>query len=289
GALTIPNFIKHYNPAATGGSKGSNGFPEICFGFICLPGSLGWNESVDQLNSAQTGALASNLPHQVNDYLIPQVKKRRIPSEKFKYINLQIGSNDLCWLCAQASIGIGPGSADDFEDNIRETLEALRAAIPNTLVNLLAVFKVSDIFELTLNQPYCSKLLPIVPHKNLECACSLLGGKIGEATRDQMDQLTNQYNERLLKIVKEYQTARYPGFAVVWQPPVVALGSYPIEALSDVDCFHPSLKAHELLASGIWNRMVAAKEDKGVAVTWTTTPTIRCLQESDRILTNTLL
>jgi phospholipase B1, membrane-associated len=50
GAVTIPNvrssshlsmptalnissqFIKHYNSVATGGSKGSNGFPEVCFG-----------------------------------------------------------------------------------------------------------------------------------------------------------------------------------------------------------------------------------------------------------------
>lgn len=289
GAVTIPNFIKHYNPAATGGSKGSNPFPEICFGFICLPGSWGWNSKVDQLNSAQTGSLASNLPHQLNDYIIPQVKKWKLPTNKFKYINFQIGSNDLCWLCAQASIGIGPGSADDFEDNIRETLEGLRAAIPNSVVNLMAVFKVSDIFELTLNQPYCSKIIPKLPHKNLGCACSLLGGDIGEATRALMDELTEQYNERLVKIAKEYQAARYPDFAVLWQPPIVALGSYPIEALSDVDCFHPSLKSHELLATNLWNRMVGSAEEKAVPVTWSTAPLVRCLNPEDRLHTDTLL
>jgi len=90
---------------------------------------LGWNDAVDQLNAAQTGALASNLLHEVNDYLIPQVRKWNIPADKFKYINFQIGSNDLCWLCAQATLGTGPGSADDFEAHIRATLEALRAAI----------------------------------------------------------------------------------------------------------------------------------------------------------------
>ena len=90
---------------------------------------MGWNEKVDQLNAARTGALAFNLPHEVNDYLVPQVAKRDIPREKFKYINFQIGSNDLCWFCAQSKIGFGPGSADHFEENIRETLEALRAAI----------------------------------------------------------------------------------------------------------------------------------------------------------------
>ncbi|KAG8803599.1 hypothetical protein FRC18_007251 [Serendipita sp. 400] len=261
----------------------------LIIGLICLPGSLGWNSAVDQLNAAQTGALASNLPHEVDDYLIPQVKKRKIPTNKFKYINLQIGSNDLCWLCGQAALEIGPGSADDFERNIRYTLEALRKAIPNSVVNLLAVFKVSDIFELTLNEPYCSKLLPAVPHKNLECACSLLGGDIGEATRNLMDELTNQYNERLVKIATEYQKKKYPDFAVLWQPEIVHLGSYPIQALSDVDCFHPSLASHELLATNIWNRLVGTAEEKAVPVLWSTEPQVRCLMPDDRIRTDTLL
>jgi phospholipase B1 len=138
-------MIKHYNPHATGGSRGYNVFLDVCFGEhrsrfaqtfltllagkLCPAGSWGWNDAVDQLNAAQSGSLASNLPHQVHDYLIPQVRKWNIPAEKFKYINIQIGSNDLCWLCAQATWGRGRGSADDFEANIRTTLEALRAAI----------------------------------------------------------------------------------------------------------------------------------------------------------------
>jgi len=40
---------------------------------------------------------------------------------------IQIGSNDLCQLCLQSLIGIGPGSPDDFEANIRAVLEYLRA------------------------------------------------------------------------------------------------------------------------------------------------------------------
>lgn len=73
--------------------------------------------------------MASNLPHEVNDYLIPQVRKWNIPANKYKYINLQIGSNELCWLCAQSALGLGPSSPDEFEADIRATLEALRAAV----------------------------------------------------------------------------------------------------------------------------------------------------------------
>jgi phospholipase B1 len=37
----------------------------------------------------------------------------------------------------------------------------------------------------------------------------LLGGEIGAASRAAMDSLQAQYNERLIKIVKDYQTAKY--------------------------------------------------------------------------------
>jgi phospholipase B1 len=204
---------------------------------------------------------------------------------------LQIGSNDICQLCLAASLRFGPGSADDFEENIRETLEYIRTHLPNTLVNLLSVFKVSDIYPLTLtNQQYCSKLVPFLPHANIECSCALLGGKIGEFTRSQMDDLQTQYNERLVKIVKDYQIARDPSFAVIWQPVNLPLAQYPIEALSDVDCFHPSTLAHERLAMGVWNSLTSSDYTlKSAAWPWADNLSFRCLEEADRIPTNAAL
>lgn len=35
----------------------------------------------------------------------------------------------------------------------------------------------------------------------------------------------------------------------------VDLENWPIEALSPVDCFHPSEKAHQRVAAGFWNRL----------------------------------
>ena len=84
------------------------------------------------------------------DYLVPRVKIFGIPDKAFKYVNLQIGSNDLCQLCLQgefsdlppyisvltrhtASLRYGPGSADDFEANIRATLEYLRLNLRGSL------------------------------------------------------------------------------------------------------------------------------------------------------------
>lgn len=288
GAITLPNIMKRYNPSLSGGSLGSNPIPELCYGALCPIGPIGWNSKVDQLNAAQSGAMATNIPHEVNDYLIPQIRARKIPSTAFKYLNLQIGSNDLCGMCHQAIVGFGPSSPDEFESSIRKALEAVRKNIPNTVVNVVGVFKVSDVYSMTLNQPYCSQLLP-VPHVNLECPCMLLGGKVGAATRALMDSLMNQYNERLIKIVKEYQTKRYSDFAVLWQPPNIPLSTFPVHALSSVDCFHPSIKTHQLMAAELWNRLVGNATERAVPLAWSESLQFRCLQEADRIHTDTLI
>jgi hypothetical protein len=41
---------------------------------------------------------------------------------------------------------------------------------------------------------------------------------------------------------------RQPGTAI-------DLEHWPVEALSPVDCFHPSEAAHQRVAAGIWNRL----------------------------------
>jgi len=71
--------------------------------------------------------------------------------------------------------------------------------------------------------------IPGIPHLNLECSCALLGGSVGNTTRSLMDNLTDQYNTRLVKIVKEYQKAAYPGFAAIWQPADLPLTTFPVQ------------------------------------------------------------
>ena len=116
---------------------------------------MGGNEAVDHLNAAQTGAFVSNLMHEVkgealswtekiyacllhySQYRLPHPSSQEngIPDSAWKLIMMQIGSNDLCRLCVQSELGIGPGSPDDFEAKIRAVLEYmklhLREQIPN--------------------------------------------------------------------------------------------------------------------------------------------------------------
>lgn len=48
---------------------------------------------------------------------------------------MQIGANDLCQLCLQSQVGVGPGSPDDFEANIRAVLEYVRLHLREFISN----------------------------------------------------------------------------------------------------------------------------------------------------------
>jgi phospholipase B1 len=138
----------------------------------------------------------------------------------------------------------------------------MRTNLHNTIVNILGVSKgklsccdpcsisriygpltVSDIYYLTKG------LRPL--HHNIGCRCAMLDGDIGQSTRDLMDDLMNQYSvysrssrfvsmlllvadDRLVRIITEYQTKNYPDFAVLWFPANVPLSSYPITGESPV-------------------------------------------------------
>ena len=105
-----------------------------------------------------------------------------------------------------------------------------------------------------------------------------------------MDDLQVEYNDRLLKIVSDYQRARHPTFAVTYVHAEIPFGNYPIEALSNVDCFHPSLDSHRFIAAGMWNRLTGDKTARSQPFApWTRDLKFRCLEEGDRIITDALI
>lgn len=84
----------------------------------------------------------------------------------------------------------------------------------------------------------------------------MLPGPLGDYTRSRMDDLSDRYDAAVLALIDEWRAEDDPSFAVVWQPgQAIDLAHYPITAVSDVDCFHPSEAAHRRLAAGVWNRL----------------------------------
>ena len=117
---------------------------------------------------------------------------------------------------------------------------------------------------------YVSSFHSVYP-ANSTNQCAFLGGSIGRAARRTMDDLREEYNYCLLKIVSDYQRERHPTFAVTYMSAEIPFHEYPVEALSDVDCFHPSLDTHRFIAAGMWHCLVGdklAREEPFTPWTW---------------------
>ncbi|WWD22714.1 hypothetical protein CI109_107207 [Kwoniella shandongensis] len=296
-AITIPRILDTYaRKNLTGVSRGQHP-PTTCLGTgpnpgidlgkvfgkkgICTP-----RPEEDGLNAAVSGSVSGNLMAQVKDYLLPRIAEMGIRDEDWKYVNLGIGANDICSFCLTPNAtGISiTGSPQQFAADIREAVNVLREHVPNIIVNIIGLFRVSAIYRLTLTDPYCQPPLLPLPHLALECSCALLPGPAGDYTRGKMDELGEAYDEAVLQVIEEWEKEDDPTFGAIWQPgTVVDLANYPITALSPIDCFHPSELAHQRVAAGFWNRMTLSLEKKYLPIEWEAEVYVRCLEEDDRI------
>nr|XP_018266174.1 uncharacterized protein I303_00143 [Kwoniella dejecticola CBS 10117]OBR88332.1 hypothetical protein I303_00143 [Kwoniella dejecticola CBS 10117] len=283
-AITIPNILKHYSPNLTGTSTGRHP-PISCLGMGWDIG-CGLHPAEDGLNAAISGSLAVGLLSQVRDYLIPKMIELGVQDEDWKYVNIGIGANDVCAYCLTPNSTIFPmsGTPKQFARNIQKAVNELRLHVPNIIVNIVGLLRVSDIYELTLKDPYCRTPGLPLPHLALECSCALLPGPAGDYTRQRMDEQGKAYDEAVLEVIREWEEEDDPSFGAIWQPgTAVDLKNYPIEALSKIDCFHPSEMSHQRVAVGLWNRLTLSYEDKFRPIPWEEEPLIRCLEEDDRI------
>lgn len=130
---------------------------------------------------------------------------------------------------------------------------------------------------------------PTVGHMNESASstCAFLPGLQGPWTRLQMDILTQAYNTRLQNIVAAYNTTKSPAFAVVLDPLLsnTAIKEWDIEYLSSVDCFHPALNAHEVLARGVWRNLFRRSWEKDNRISPGGRKSHWCARERDRIAT----
>ncbi|WVN88522.1 uncharacterized protein L203_103733 [Cryptococcus depauperatus CBS 7841] len=287
GSITIARILEHYiGHPVTGVSKGQHP-PIVCLQGLGAKGCMDRPEE-DGLNAGISGSIAAGLVRQVEDYLLPRLKKIGISDEEWKLVNLGIGANDICAFCMSSNVtGYSfHGSSKQFARDIRKAVNLLRAHVPNIIVNIIGLFRVSSIYELTRKDPYCQPphIPPTIPHLPLECNCALLPGLVGDWTRKRMDELAEAYDEAVLEVVREWEREEDPTFGAIWQPgTVVDLANYPITALSPIDCFHPSQAAHQRLAAGFWNRLVLDLETKYIPIKWEDNVWVRCLEENDRI------
>ena len=159
---SIANFLKRYSPDIQGASVGTH-WVEVCADYFCPSAH---QPAIDHLNAAQSGAWAQNLPDQAT-WLIAQIKQNpKIDwNNDWKLITVLIGANNLCASCVS---WMNPwDTAAEFEASLDTTFATL-ATIPRVFVNVVQIFNLSSVYEVSKGSPYCKTVHQDFP---LECEC----------------------------------------------------------------------------------------------------------------------
>jgi len=68
---------------------------------------------------------------------------------------------------------------------------------------------------------------------------SLFVGTLGDLNRKKMDETAMEYNKAIENVVDYYASQHSDSFAVMYQPFDLDLLTFPVDCLSNIDCFHP--------------------------------------------------
>lgn len=264
-ATTLANFLQTYNPNLQGPSLGSH-LVEICYGPLCPP--FQYRPAKDVLNSAQSGAMVEDLVNHEFDYLLKQLNSNPNINmeEDWKLLTILIGANDLCASCTFVKNFLDP---DEFEAHLGTVLEKVRTNIPRVFVQIVELFNLSQVYDLSLKTKICTDIHRVV---FIECDCLFSPG--ANQTRQQVDEYAQAYNAKSRALAAQYQKLNYPDFTVVTQPfgRNAMIKDMPTDLLSTLDCFHPSLIAHEGMAIALWNGMLTPAAQKKTYFNLTDTP-----------------
>jgi len=278
GAVTLPNYLKQFSPAVQGMAMGSH-LVELCYGVLCPP--FQYHQQIDRFDAAQSGAMVEDLPVHELDYLIKELKaNKNISMENdWKVMTLFIGANDLCASCQFIEKGfLDP---EDFGKHLMATMQRVRSSIPKVFVNIVGIFNISQVYNLSLKKKSCATL-----HRDLFIECDCVFSPLANKTRTKVDIYAQAYNQKAREIAAYYNTQNLTDFAVVFQPfgTDAKLSQFDISFLSDLDCFHPSKSAHQIMATALWNSMLTPTSRKKTSIDVTDTPI--CPTSSSYLFTN---
>ncbi|KAI9302921.1 GDSL-like Lipase/Acylhydrolase-domain-containing protein [Cunninghamella echinulata] len=239
-AVTVANFMNHYQPIKKGPSVGTH--------------------------------LATTC-NRMNTFAGIDVKN------DWKMITIQIGSNDQCSYCNTTHKD--KVTPDSYGANIEAAIQTIQSKIPKTLVNLVGTFNVSQVFPLSqtkgLNYCLMDNNDTSTIKNNRMCSCS------APSNHETMDELSAQYNQKLKAIAEKYKPQPNGTFGVVYHPANVDIMSFPIEALSNYDCFHPSVVGHSYMAKIAWNMLFLPSDQQPSVYTFDPNQQIYCPTDDDRI------
>jgi len=247
-AISLSTFLSHYSPSLIGGSLGQH--------LAELPG-FPYEPAKDQLNGAQSGAVSGNLVDQI-DYLYREMDRMNIDIvNDWKVMTILIGANDACHNCDRRTGERQPVSsaAQEFEQSYSAAIEKIYQTIPRVFVNVLPMFNVSQLYNLVDNVTYCRDVHLAIG----ECDCAFAEN---ETLRTYLDDLVQAFDDKIEQIVATYRAKNDPEFGIMIQPFARNLLIPNKRYISDLDCFHPTIYGHQMIAIQTWNSLVLPGDQK---------------------------
>ncbi|XP_053301522.1 phospholipase B1, membrane-associated [Pleuronectes platessa] len=255
---TLPNILKYYNGNLTGFSVGMG------------------KEQTPQafLNQAVAGAKSGDIPSQVRTLVARMKNDSRINFETdWKVITLFIGGNDVCDHCINSLLY----SAENYVQNVRESLDYLHKQVPRALVNL-----VEPLYILVLREMHMDPSLKCPTYLvKILCPCVVLPKSNSKALQ-MLENINRMYQRSLHELVESGRYDTRSDFTVVIQPflrdillPRLPDGR-PDRSYFSADCFHLSQKAQTLFARSLWNNMLEPLGNKTAVQDFTTEINLKC-------------
>lgn len=230
-SITLPNILRQFNPNLYGFSLGS-----------------GKATSADKavFNLADPGDTSYDMYNQAVDMINRMKASTRIDFKgSWKVITFFIGGNDLCNSCKD----VNKYTPAKYIDNIRVTLDYIKANLPRAFVNLVLTLDVTGIQD--LSGITCRNM-----QKTL-CNCAL-----DDSFVPYLVSITKQYQKGIEDLVATGRYDTSDDFTVVLQP-FMKLMKPPTKPNGAVDysffapdCFHFSTKGHQAAALELFNSML---------------------------------
>ena len=272
--LTLPRLIQYYNSSVTGSSTKAV-FPN---GITHLPHG-DYHPATDRMNVAESsGAVHRGSMQEQWQYLSRQMKTYPDFNDSWKVMTVWMMANDVCGECSPND----PSKhyLDSWQAGYDELLTNVTENMRNVYVNLIPTLDLSNIARIQRDHALCS-----IEHKFIlkECGCIDRGNSTELA---HLDVAVHTFNTRLHQIAASWGSKlkamnRDGDVAIVTQPFMEGIGKdLDLSFLNTLDCFHPSAKAHQDLAIGLWNSMLCTKDRRNeCGIPWTPDLPVVCPDE----------
>mmetsp|Transcript_24982 Transcript_24982/g.56668 ORF Transcript_24982/g.56668 Transcript_24982/m.56668 type:complete len:362 (-) Transcript_24982:83-1168(-) len=270
--MTLPYLLSRYNPHVEGASIKRVLPKDVAH----LPHG-DYHPDTDNLNVAESmGSANLGSLDEEWGYLTTASKKYADFDDQWKVLTVWMMANDFDGDCN------GPVEESAhykvWESKVDEFLTNVTASWSKIYINLVSTLDLSNIHRIQQSRAGCKLVHKLIDE----------GGCIdyGNSTQMQMlDRNIHWLNTRQHKFAQDWQTklksAGRTDVAVVAQPFMEGIGSkFGSSFISKLDCFHPTAKAHEMLAIGLWDSMLCHDRATQCGIEVTETIAITCPTES---------